>query len=413
MIDRKDLSRLPDPEEVLNRCEISYTVDGEELKANCPFCDDKRKRFFFNRNKKQFFCHNCGKTGGVLQFFAELTGCDTKAAYEEFCKGDESPRRPVKKIAYPPKPEADTPSNEPVDVNKRHAVYSALMELLNLREEDRNDLLQRGMKETTIDRNCYRSLPSRTGGKEICRLLSQKFDLKGVPGFYMSNGAPEMLIPQYYHLMVPILDVSGHIQGFQIRRGSEVKDNLNEQRKVIGWTVTKPGGEVEVIHRDSSDVTYPKYRWFSTRKEEDGARTHNWMHYRFGDGLKHPHTFILTEGGLKSDVISDMTRMTVLGLIGISSQGYLPEALAYMKDAGYVKCLIAFDADMWLNKDVYRNYKKLRNTLDEHGMDHSTLMWDANVGKGLDDYGNALRSGKAVKRNETKQIFYWDINNTQ
>lgn len=66
-------------------------------------------------------------------------------------------------------------------------------------------------------------MPNRKQADQICADLALKHKLEGVPGFYNKDGAWHMTTPAFYHLIVPVRDINGRIQGFQLRLGNEVK----------------------------------------------------------------------------------------------------------------------------------------------------------------------------------------------
>lgn len=53
-------------------------IGGDEYIALCPFHDDTKPSFNFNKVKGTYFCHGCGKKGDFIHFYAKLHGLDTR-----------------------------------------------------------------------------------------------------------------------------------------------------------------------------------------------------------------------------------------------------------------------------------------------------------------------------------------------
>lgn len=59
----------------------------EELRADCPFCDDTRARLGMNSRTKLFHCFNCDAAGNVLGFLMRVLGMTYEAATEMILAG--------------------------------------------------------------------------------------------------------------------------------------------------------------------------------------------------------------------------------------------------------------------------------------------------------------------------------------
>lgn len=51
-----------------------------EAAMRCPFCDDKRRHLYLNREKGTYFCQRCGASGGMIDLFVALSGADRQEA---------------------------------------------------------------------------------------------------------------------------------------------------------------------------------------------------------------------------------------------------------------------------------------------------------------------------------------------
>lgn len=70
----------------------------DEIRVNCPFCDDDRKHhLYLNPQKQAFNCFRCGEKGGVIRFLSLLTRDSETEILEEIKAALKSPNRPKKK----------------------------------------------------------------------------------------------------------------------------------------------------------------------------------------------------------------------------------------------------------------------------------------------------------------------------
>lgn len=117
-----------------------------------------------------------------------------------------------------PKPAAKLPSErEPAPLPQRDMAYRAMLGLLPLSAAHRDNLLARGLTDSAIQQNGYRTLAFGEELRDyISAQLSSWFDLNGIPGFYYADGAWRMCA--YSGLLVPVRAADGCVQGIQIRR---------------------------------------------------------------------------------------------------------------------------------------------------------------------------------------------------
>ena len=86
------------------------------------------------------------------------------------------------KIGRPSVAEAD-----PADSIKRNQVYSELLKLLQLSEQHRFLLRERGLSEEAIERFRICSTPIHGTEALARKLILKDFSLSGVPGFYLNS----------------------------------------------------------------------------------------------------------------------------------------------------------------------------------------------------------------------------------
>ena len=53
---------------------------GSNLKANCPFHNEKTPSFFVSPDRGSYYCFGCGAKGDIFSFVEEFEGLDFKGA---------------------------------------------------------------------------------------------------------------------------------------------------------------------------------------------------------------------------------------------------------------------------------------------------------------------------------------------
>ncbi len=345
IIDIIELLNLPYPKSG----QISYYIA-------CPCCDDNSKKKHLNVNLKRdvFRCPRCGVSGGILDFYSLFTNVSRDKANKEIrkrlnmnCNGN-SEYHP-KKIVQPkqrPQPQINEyPLN---DIETRHATYSAMLAMLSLAPDHRDNLLNRGLTDADIIRLGYKSTPIAGMSTIAKQLQSDGYYLAGVPGFYRTNEGNWTFIHEQRGILIPVRNKFGQIQGLQLRR---------------------------------DDTEKRKFRWISSGERPDGCRAEGWTHLA---GEVTP-IIIITEGPMKADVINALTGLTILAVPGVNSLTHLKTTLSELKADGLREVKTAFDMDYINNQHVQNGLRNLMALLDENGFKFGTYLWDPRY-KGLDDY---------------------------
>lgn len=245
-------------------------------------------------------------------------------------------------------------------IEQRHVVYTALLESLTLSSKHADDLLKRGLHDTSIAYELYATVPDRDLAATLCVELGRRFDLTGVPGFYHdAEDAFEDYVKAEWRLnvgdwhtgiFIPSRDEQGRIQALRIRRDVSGKDG--------------------------------RYIWLSSKGKFDGVSSGAPMHWAAPHRLDRGEV-IITEGELKAAVIAQMTDSAVLSLAGTSSfRQDLGEAL---RGLGVQWARLAFDADRHTNRRVAEDFDRLGRLLLSAGLAVTVLNWAVGDGKGLDD----------------------------
>lgn len=238
------------------------------------------------------------------------------------------------------------------DLERRHQVYSALLESLPLSSKHADHLMgKRGLSEETIARECFASVPSRPDGDEIAGRLGLLFDLEHVAGFWKKRDRWVMRFAGTRGFLIPLRDSIGRIQALQIRR-------------------------------DTDDD--PKYLLFSSDElpagATSGAPAHFCKPYRAGREV------VITEGALKANTAAEYLDACVVGLVAVGtfSDGFGAQLI---RDLGQVgRATIAYDADWRTNDKVRLQMKRLIASLRAAQIEPRIATWDDEDGKGIDDY---------------------------
>ena len=323
--------------------------------VNCPFCvgsdgeADKNGHLNINFVKNVFRCNRCNSQGGMLDLYSLYYGTSTKKAYKDIIErlklGNEGvlPNKVVKTL----------PSKmiqESLSIEEKNKTYSKLLNLLTLSEEHRKNLQNRGLTDDEIDAGEYRSTPV-VGLKRIAlEILESGCKLKGVPGFYTDADNNWSIDIRGSGIMIPVRDDLGNIQGIQIRK-------------------------------DKSDR---KYCWLTSNEKSNGTSAEISMHYVNMDLADKAEVFI-TEGPLKADIASNLSKKPFIAIPGSSCYKLLEKNLDKLKWYGVEIIVNAMDMDRYTNPNVMKNVEELKNVIETNGFKLINLKWDGKF-KGIDDY---------------------------
>ncbi len=320
------------------RCGIWVNSNSNrvEIPVNCPFCNDKKKHASLNVIKNLFHCNRCGEGHNPVTLYAKIIGIDTKTAYKGLTSGD------IRCHCYAPQKQ----EREPKALAERHSVYNEFLQMLELSNKHKSNLLNRGLDSSTVRKNMYRSVPDKIHADYISEKLSQSHNLLGIPGFYTENGIWRMTLKD--GMFIPVRNQSGYIQGLQIRL-----DNVQEH----------------------------KYRWFSSRFKENGTRACSWAHISNSNSATNKTVFI-TEGALKADVASYLSGDCYIGLSGVNCTADIVSLLDSMSIKNVYEAL---DMDKFTNKHVAVATDRLYRKLISAGINCESYVWDKQY-NGVDNY---------------------------
>lgn len=415
-------------------------ASGGNLRLNkCPFCGGKKAYINPNPIVNGFKCHSgkCNKVFGFMEMYRALSG-QMDARYPDvvaFLNGVLPEAKPYEQI----KPKVHEEERAPLA--DRHKVYSRLLELLTLDEDDKESLMKRGLTEEQIKELGYKTCPEREKIAEIVRTLEQEgFELKGIPGFYKRYGKYTMMLANGF--FIPFRSFKGYIQGMQIRRkGDEnvivekevsfsdtvdysikvrntnpypiylrILDDIPNNATVVdvktsdGYTIEASGVirweekfqkdeekefhfslETDIPHKTQARVVVqPRYFWFTSGNKEGGTSATNYTHF-VG---KLQEKMYLTEGGLKADVTYCLCKgeKSFLAVPGISTIKNMPQIFEYFKDHGVKELRVVFDMDRIYNEHVMEAIETVKGMAEDAGLNCTVPEWDISMGKGIDDY---------------------------
>lgn len=114
---------MKDVKSYLDKKAFSYNVNGDEAVMNCPFCNDRERKFSINLKTGLYQCwhkNKCGEHGGLYDFKRKL--------------GDEVIFH-QKKEYIRPKPKGSTPKNNIYDWFEKRNIEKKIVDRFNIRQE--------------------------------------------------------------------------------------------------------------------------------------------------------------------------------------------------------------------------------------------------------------------------------------
>jgi len=351
--------------EVAQRCgvQILKPLRNGQWLARCPFCGDsanpKHGHLYLKPDTGEYKCHHagCDAKGFTIGLYANLHGIDTKTAYKELLNFTGK----VPDIVLNKNNVVRIVENPVAPLERRHEVYSAMLELLPLYPLHLEDLLRRGLPEDVIKRNGYKSYPAVSVLRiKVADQLAGQYDLEGVPGFCINEKSRKWDFAPYPDgYFIPIRNHLGQIQGCQFR--------------VLPYDKIKHSG---------------KYTWFSSIGRECGTKASQWLHLAIPPGTEIGKRVWLTEGALKADIASYFMRVPFVATPGNCS---VENLVSVLKSLGIEEVVMAYDADQQINQNVKREVEKLDVGISSVGIQVVPAIWPVKIKdgrvipKGIDD----------------------------
>ena len=344
--------------DVAELCGIPTSTTKDNEYVTCPFCG-KKKKMNLKYSTGQYNCPACGTGGHMLSLYAKLNGMEyaknseiASAIKERFGIDNSTYFAPKSTSTY----SSDVKVNNDIDfesMKHKDSVFRAFLDKLSLAQMHKDKLLNRGFNLKDIDKWLFKSVPL-FGYKGICeRLISEGYNLEGVPGFYLdANRWTANINSNTTGIIVPAHNIFGYIDSLQIR-------------------LDRPFGK-------------QKYIWISSDDEPHGTKASATAF--FAKGCRRNDTLVITEGAFKALISSKVFGYSVLGIAGVNNQKDIIRIIPKIKRMGYTKIVEAFDADFCTNDNVKKAKDSLKELMIENGFAYESYEWDISKGKGLDDY---------------------------
>lgn len=244
----------------------------------------------------------------------------------------------------------NAPSERVAPIERRDAAYRALLDYLpGLTEEHELNLRERGLSSRDIERCGFKSLVT-----EKMILAPKSLDTTDVAGFYTKMGRRCVNV-DHQGILIPYEDLYGRIGMMELRMFG------GKQRYLRFFSGEPKNGRTECSKSVST------------------------VHHVGIDPKSPPRKVYLTEGGLKADVANALTGLPFLAVAGVNNPRGLPESLQELKELGMETVVMAFDADLYTNRNVLNALKRTVELVKAAGLQTKCLTWNPAY-KGVDDY---------------------------
>lgn len=235
----------------------------------------------------------------------------------------------------PPESACSRPAARAATPEVLDRAYTAALDGLRLSDQHRADLLGRGLSESTIRREGYRTLfvPGRAAlARRVAHAIGAERALE-VPGVYLASDGTQSWLSFAGNpgLVIPCRDEAGRIFALRIRRDDAVKN---------------------------------KYLYVSSASDRQGRGPSppRGIHFPIFDG---PRSEVrLTEGELKAAVLTELTGTLTLSVPGVTMWR---EFLPTLRDLKPQHVIVAWDRDWKTKATVRRTCIELIRALQEEG----------------------------------------------
>lgn len=287
----------------------------------------------------------CGLGDGFTLCWRVASGRQAKSGAWIHADENSSPGR------YIPRPVYIAPPLAPIE--RRHAVYSALLERLPLYNIHADQLAnRRRLSDTTIAAEAFASVPAKAFAQPLVEKLAGEFDLSHVPGFFKGGGRWHLRFVGMSGFYIPIRDHKGRIAALEIRRDTE-----DPKRRFL---LLSSAGDGFPLGASS------------------GAPPHFARPHLVRDAIA------ITEGALKADVCAELIGRPICGLVAVGTFG---DRFGWRLRTWFPslrRAAIAYDMEE--NEKTEKQKERLRNSLESAGLEAVVFDWPKELGKGFDDY---------------------------
>ena len=236
---------------------------------------------------------------------------------------------------------------------RRHAVYSALLDQLPLYATHADQLAnRRRLSDTTIAAEGFASVPAKAFAEPLVEKLASEFDLTHVPGFFRRRDRWHLRFVGMHGVYIPIRDHRGRISALEIRRDTE-----DPKRRYMLLS--------------SAGADFPL-------GASSGAPPHFARPWQTKDAI------LITEGALKANVCAELLGQPVVGLVAVGTFG---DRFGWQLRTWFPRlerAAVAYDAEE--NENTERQKARLVKALEDAQLEAVVFDWPKEIGKGFDDY---------------------------
>lgn len=260
----------------------------------------------------------------------------------------------AQKDDFPAKPLTVKPL-EPSDADTKHrdTVYRKLLQKLDLSNEHKLNLLNRGLSEYEIKEASYKSL-SHSEAVSIPHVLWDEFGegLYAVPGFVKGEDGKPRIPDHCVGLLIPVRNINGKFTAIKSRRSMD-----------------------------------PKYMYLSSSDLNPGSP----CHVPRTIGLTYAPVIRVTEGELKAHVATYLSKVPTLGVAGVMGWKECLPILSVLKPKSVI---VSMDwRDVSTKDTICSETLFFAETLKELGYEVWLEDWDGTLFQGIDDI---LKAGGQV-----------------
>ncbi|MCL2775836.1 MAG: CHC2 zinc finger domain-containing protein [Oscillospiraceae bacterium] len=331
--------------------------NSASMDVNCPFCGDRRGKMNINFEKNVFRCNYCGESGGMLGLYAKYMRISNSDAYREICEILRTPGYSARRTDHTLSFSREKPQQKATP-EQIHQTYTALLSMLSLSKQHRENLISRGLANEQIEQYGFRNTPITRIEQYPYMLIERGCTLCGVPGFYLDKTEQKWKMKMNAKcsgIVIPVVTVGGLTSGVQIRLDTSFNGC--------------------------------KYLWFSSASENMGVSCGSPVGFV---GNMHYETVYVTEGYLKAVIAHCLSDLTFAAVAGANNYRNLADLFAVLKQNGVKEIVEAYDMDKMTNVQVEKGCWRLVELANEYGFKVRRITWDSAY-KGIDDYLYSLK----------------------
>ena len=377
---------------------------GNYYLADCPNPDcHKRKKSLYIYPKGHAKCYKCGwYAHDSVHYYAKRNRINQNVASEELKKIFNVTEGMEGRIKLKSPEIKEKKKAAPEILDKIYSYFCNSSDLIGeprLNKEDYEYLKGRGLPDIVIEKNGYRSMPSRAVMEKFVELLKKEgLDeyLRYTPGFFYREAFNDWSFYYINAILIPMKNEFDQIIGLQLRR----RVLLREEDTRYCWFSSPYLDEKIPNYKGyldglTSGTPLSICKAYTVIQDEDGTEK---------IVLKNKVKFMaITEGHFKANILAlnGVNTITVQGVNSFKAEDIINciENLSKLQNIGYRDICIFFDADMAYNPNVIKATKVVSEGLiNKYNV--YVAQWNVEDGKGIDDFieaGHTLHDVKFIK----------------